>query len=363
ANSAPTAITPASTKRRKAPVNNDNTVQHTLLNQHTALPQTTFKKQYRAPPSTMALQQSIGPAIKLSEANSVDQSQLAAAQTINVDIQNISYLGKNIIGTNTGTLAMAPISQSLEGSKLLSAVSLASFIRNLPISAVVPPVVSLAPTQITMAPSSQGSTTPVSSSLLTNQLRPALNANLLFTNTSKSEANQLTTVPLSNNTARIATLLAAPSPHLHKGVLKPTSSLPNSSSCQIVASPSSSTLTLHDNMKTMTLTPTLLPISLNNGSLSNSSNSSGTQLRFFTPFSHNSVMAASLGNGQTMLPAMLQLGASGQVLLQNLIPAQHVPHHQLLGQPIMVMTTPGASYNVTSAGGTTTTVSSPSTVL
>ncbi|KAK6968256.1 chitinase-like protein PB1E7.04c isoform X1 [Biomphalaria glabrata] len=331
--------------------------------------------------------------VKVPEVKKLESSQTTVSKILtaplSTDLQGINYLGKSTVGNNTGTLTMqslASLAQPVDGalsSKLLSTVipvSLASFIRSIPINAVVSPVVSLGQTHISMTSASQASNAGTPSSTVTSLFSSPiqqLGTNLIFTTNNKTEVNQQTSVSLSNNNARIATLLAAPSPYLNKNVidLKPNSSLNLTSNSQHAAVPlssaSTSTITLQDNsLKTMTLTPTLLPLSLSNGQLGTGSGtnlSPAPQLRFFTPFAPNTVMAASLANGQTaMMPTMVQLGNSGQVaLLQNLIPTQHVQvqgprQHHLLSQPIVVMTTPATNFNVTTASGSTSSSTGPS---
>ncbi|XP_059174264.1 uncharacterized protein LOC131954529 [Physella acuta] len=267
--------------------------------------------------------------------------EVKAGETLQIDpVSSANFLA------NTGPLNMqslAALAQPLDGtfSKLLPTmipVSLTSFMRN----------ISLNNTQMTASTHStptHSASRPSSSSNLSNKTPPTLTANLVFTSTDTSD--QLAAVPLASN-ARIATLLAAPS--VNKSVMK------GGSPVKPTAPPS-----LHETR--VTLTPTLLTC----GHLaSNSSLAPGAPLRFFTPFPHNTIMPTSLANAQaTMMPTVVQLGTSGQVaLLQNLIPAQHMQaSHHLIGQPIVVMATQGASFNVSAAGGSSSDLSNASSLL
>lgn len=122
-----------------------------------------------------------------------------------------------------------------------------------------------------------------------------------------------------------------------------------------------------ENLKTLALTPTILPFTVAPGTLPANSTSLATPLRLLTPLTHGSVVTAPLTNGQTpLMPTVVQLDGSGQVaVLQNFLQLQTSP--QVFGQPIVVVTTPSSvhttltssvgqtdhmSYNSSSSGST-----------
>lgn len=300
-------------------------------------------------------------------------AQKVAASKSRLDLSNFSYLEKSFVG-HTGSVTLAstapavqPLNVNMTPSKILPTVipfSLASIMRGLPVNSGLPQMVTLASTAVGFPSSidSQPTTSHtelVSSSILNNKLQITPNTNYVLTAMPvTTQQNQLS---LSTNSARIATLLSAPSSHINKSnvtsnnsIMKPNS--PSNSSTATICPSSPITIPV-------TLTSTLVPLSLNSSQMATNPSSvlsSGTPLHIFTSLSQTPMMATSLTNGQSsLIPTVVQLEASGQVaLLQNLIPGQHLQvqnSHHILTQPFVVMATTNSNFNAATSAATTTT--------
>ncbi|CAG5128427.1 unnamed protein product [Candidula unifasciata] len=305
--------------------------------------------------------------IKTPENRRMDSSHVPAQKIApsksRLDLSNFGFLDKTVVGDHAVPLtlestasAIQPSNANMMASKILPTViplSLASLMRGLPITAGLPQMVSLASNAFGFTPSTDSQpTTPhtelTHSSVLNSRFHITPNGHYLLT--SMPVTSQQSSVSLSTNNARTATLLSAPPSHINK------SHSPLASSTSTICPSSAITIPV-------TLTPTLVPLSLNNGQMSSNPSSvlsSGTPLHIFSSLSQTPMMATSLTNGRSsLIPTVVQLDTSGQVaLLQNLIPGQHLQvqnSHHILTQPFVVMAT--ANSNFTSSTSTATTTS------
>ena len=359
------------------------------------------------------LQQSFPAGLKTPEAKKLDSPFILSPKTLSVlqnsDLQGASLLGKNIIGSNTSIASLQPMTTNSPlstaewtNSKIVPAIiplTLASFLRGLPIQGGVGPLASFAsgPTiplsvasmRTPITTTSWATVSPMASSVSVKagvEAQPAVKVepqvsghNLLLTPGTPTASKQdplATAISLTSSNARIASLLAAggavaapvnnpPSSIAHPSSNSSTelgssgkqifSPVLTQSAIVTASSPSAAatvTLSLPDGLKQMTFAPTLLPLTWATNvplatSVANQQTGgaiSGTptgQLRLFAPLSQ----AASLSNGQSvngLMPTVVQLGSSGQVALLQHHPhlqVQQSPAQHLLAQPIVVMTT------------------------
>ena len=371
----------------------------------------------------LKLQHNLPSGLKTPEAKKLDSPFILSPKALPVlqspDLQGAALLGKNIIGSNTSIASLQPMAAASPlsatdwtNSKIVNAIiplTLASFLRGVPIQGGVGPLASFAsgPTipvsvasvrtpitstcWVSVSPTSSSVSVKAGMDAQTVKVEPHLGGHnpLLASGTSSSSKQDplSTAISLSSGNTPIASLLAASG-----GISTPMNSAPNSGSVQsnssldlssnnskqiigsvlaqtsaiaTSSSPSAAatvTLSLPDGLKPMTFGPTLLPLtwttnvplaaSIGNQTGASISGTPAGQLRLFAPLSQT----APLTNGQSMnglLPTVVQLGSSGQVAL-----LQHHPHLQvqpnpsqhLLAQPIVVMTTQTSAGPLSTSG-------------
>ncbi|GFS01376.1 MAX-binding protein MNT [Elysia marginata] len=376
----------------------------------------------------LQLHQNFPTGLKTPEAKKLDNPFILSPKAMSVlqssDVQGAALLGKNIIGSNTSIASLqsmtatSPLSTGdWTNSKIVPAIiplSLASFLRGMPIQGGVGPLasfasgptipISMASVRTPLTATSWPSVSPMPSSVSVNasvesqavKVEPQLgNHTLPLAPGTPSSAKQdplSTAISLTSTSTRIASLLAGGG--IPTSVSSPPSSVSHASNSVIdlssksnkqmigsvltqtstVATTSSAaatvTLSLPDGLKPMTFAPTLLPLTwatnvplaagMTNQTGGTISGAAAGQLRLFAPLSHT----APLTNGQSvngLMPTVVQLGSSGQMAL-----LQHHPHLQvqpnpaqhLLTQPIVVMTTQTSAGPLNTSGPGLVSVSS-----